>query len=268
MNYYRALKEVGYHTAMYGKNDAFSANALNLSFSYWENDIGYASGPQAIPYPEPGAFSFLNNGSSASGADASSSGDYRGVLAALEFMRNSPPEPFSLFLTSRGAHPPYGAPSEWHNKFSPEDVKASGWIPRPRSIDGMPTYMQDSNGIPHYRNLSSLPDDFFYKIQAVYLGMISYTDWLFGQLLNGLDMIEDQKGRMADRTAIFFSSDHGDFGGDYGLVEKWPGSMADVLTRVPLYARIPGSAMGHVTNAPVQTADVLETMLDLGGVGP
>ena len=72
---------------------------------------------------------------------------------------------------------------------------------------------------------------------------------------------------MADRTAIFFSSDHGDFGGDYGLVEKWPGSMADVLTRVPLYARIPGGAVGHVTNAPVQTADVLETMLDLGGVG-
>ena len=44
---------------MYGKNDAFSANGLNLSLSYWENDIGYPSGPQAIPYPEAGAFSFL-----------------------------------------------------------------------------------------------------------------------------------------------------------------------------------------------------------------
>lgn len=130
----------------------------------------------------------------------------------------------------------------------------------------MPTYMQNENGIPYYRNLTSLPDEFFYKIQAVYLGMISYTDWVFGQLLDGLAKIEDQHGKMADRTAVFFSSDHGDFGGDYGLVEKWPGSMADVLTRVPLYARIPGGAAGHVSNAPVQTADVLETMLDLGGV--
>ena len=46
---------------MYGKNDAFSANSLNLSLSYWENDIGYPSGGQAIPYPEAGAFSFLRS---------------------------------------------------------------------------------------------------------------------------------------------------------------------------------------------------------------
>ena len=25
-----------------------------------------------------------------------------------------------------------------------------------------------------------------YKIQAVYIGMVSYTDWIFGQLLDGL----------------------------------------------------------------------------------
>ena len=66
--------------------------------------------------------------------------------------------------------------------------------------------------------------------------------------------------------SVFFSSDHGDFGGDYGLVEKWPGSMADVLTRVPLYARIPGGVSGHVSMAPVQTADVLETMLDAANI--
>lgn len=42
--------------------------------------------------------------------------------------------------------------------------------------------------------------------------------------------------------------------------------MADVLTRVPLYARIPGGVAGHVATAPVQTADILETMLDLAMV--
>ena len=61
---------------------------------------------------------------------------------------------------------PYGAPREWHDKFSVDDVKASGWTPRGRSIAGMPAYMQDTHGIPHYRNLTSLPDAFFYKIQA------------------------------------------------------------------------------------------------------
>ena len=57
--------------------------------------------------------------------------------------------------------------------------------------------MQDENGIPHFRNLTSLPDEFFYKVQAVYLGMISYTDWIFGQLLEGLAKIEG--GKMAAR---------------------------------------------------------------------
>ena len=139
-----------------------------------------------------------------------------------------------------------------------------------RNILPLFSVLQDAGGIPHYRNLTSLDDDFFYKIQAVYLGMISYTDWIFGQLLKGLAKIEG--GAMAGRTAVFFSSDHGDFAGDYGLVEKWPGSMADVLTRVPLYARLPAgylsssvsgqghAVQGHVSQAPVQTADVLETM--------
>ena len=34
-----------------------------------------------------------------------------------------------------------------------------------------------------------------------------------------------------DNTAVFASSDHGDFGGDYGLIEKWPGGADDILTR-------------------------------------
>lgn len=42
--------------------------------------------------------------------------------------------------------------------------------------------------------------------------------------------------------------------------------MDDVLSRVPLVARIPGGAKGHVVQEPVQTADVLETMLDMAGL--
>lgn len=42
--------------------------------------------------------------------------------------------------------------------------------------------------------------------------------------------------------------------------------MADVLTRVPLFARMPGGAKGHVSKAAVQTADIFETMLELASV--
>ena len=220
-NYLRVLKENGYHVQYYGKNDAFSATAFNLSVSYWEQKIGYASGSNAFQHPtDPGYFSFLSTGSKTSGSDKSQA-DYEGAMEALSWLQNvnELPEPFVLFLPSRGAHPPYGAPVEWHDKFSPEDVKAAGINLRPRNISNMPTYMSATEGIPFHRNIASLDDDFFYKIQAVYLGMVSYTDWIFGQLVEGVAKIEN--GALLNRTAVFFSSDHGDFGGDYGLVEKW-----------------------------------------------
>ena len=64
-------------------------------------------------------------------------------------------------------------------------------------------------------------------------------------------LVPRQVGR-ADDTAVFFSSDHGDFAGDFHLVEKWPGGADDVLTRVPLLARVPGGARGGVAKFPVQ----------------
>eukprot|EP01060_Flectonema_neradi_P012608 TRINITY_DN19385_c0_g1_i2.p1 TRINITY_DN19385_c0_g1~~TRINITY_DN19385_c0_g1_i2.p1 ORF type:complete len:533 (+),score=79.03 TRINITY_DN19385_c0_g1_i2:70-1668(+) len=258
-NYFRILKDHGYYVKWYGKNDALSAESFNLSVSEWKGSIGYPSGSNAFSYPEAGYFSFLSTGSSVPG-NSTQCADYDGVVDAVNWMKNSPPEPFLIFLPSRGAHPPYGAPSGWHTKFSPEDVKKYVSL-RPRNIPGMPVYMGYENGIPHWRNLSTLSDDTFYKIQSVYLGMIAYTDWIFGELLKGIE-----ESGLKDRTAVFFSSDHGDFGGDYGLVEKWPGSLADVLTHVPLVARIPGGVAGHVSLAPVQTADILETMLDLAGI--
>ena len=258
-NYFRILKDNGYHVKWYGKNDALSATAFNLSVSEWKGGIGYPSGSNAFNYPEAGFFSFLNTGSETPG-NSTQSQDYDGVLDAVKWMKNSPPEPFLIFLPSRGAHPPYGAPAEWHNRFPPAEVRKYVTL-RPRNIPGMPVYMGDKNGIPHWRNLTSLTEDTFYKIQSVYLGMIAYTDWIFGQLLKGIE-----ESGLKDRTAVFFSSDHGDFGGDYGLVEKWPGSLADVLTHVPLVVRIPGGVKGHVSLAPVQTADILETMLDLANI--
>ena len=259
-NYFRTLKENGYYIRMYGKNDAFSGNAMNLSVTEWGPSIGFPSGGNAYTYGEAGYFSFLNTGSADAGNDTSVSLDYKAVVDAVNWMKDSPPQPFLLYLPSRGAHPPYGAPVEYHNRFPVDLVKQHVTL-RARDIENMPVYMSDADGIPHHRNLTTLSEDTFYKIQSVYLGMISYTDWIFGELLAGIE-----EAGLTDNTAVFFSSDHGDFAGDYGLVEKWPGSLADILTRVPLMARIPGGVKGHVSKAPVQTADILETMLDLAEI--
>jgi choline-sulfatase len=69
-----------------------------------------------------------------------------------------------------------------------------------------------------------------------------------------------------EQTVIFFFSDHGDWAGDYGLVEKWPSGLDDCLTRIPMIVRTPGCARGHVVNEPVECFDIMPTTLDLAGV--
>jgi hypothetical protein len=36
--------------------------------------------------------------------------------------------------------------------------------------------------------VAALSDEVFYKINAVYLGRVTYVDWLFGHLLAGIDV--------------------------------------------------------------------------------
>jgi len=132
---------------------------------------------------------------------------------------------------------------------------------RPPFVPAKPKYHSASVGIPAYRNLTTLPEDAFYRVHAAYLGMVSYNDYLFGELLHGV-----KAAGLYDRTAVFFSSDHGDFAGDYHLVEKWPGAADDVLTRVPLFARLPNGARNIVARAPVSLFDIPHTMCHLQGI--
>jgi choline-sulfatase len=109
--------------------------------------------------------------------------------------------------------------------------------------------------------LDQLHDADFRQVQAIYLGMISYADWVLGELLKAVDSTGHR-----DDTAIFLFSDHGDWAGDYGLVEKWPNAMTDALTHVPLIARVPGYKGGHVSKEIVEQYDLMATCLELAGI--
>ena len=260
-NYFRLLKESGYHIEWHGKNDALSSASFNKSVSNWSGSIGYDSGENAYPYGTSGYWSMLSKGGEKHGNDTSQ-GDFKAVTNAINFLKNNPPTPFVLFLPTRGAHPPYGAPPEFQQKWTTEDIKKNVAL-RPPNIATKPKYHSEKEGILHYRNLTGMAENDFYEIQKVYLEMISYTDWIFGELM---DALQQSSREIQDNTAVFFSSDHGDFAGDYHMVEKWPGGSDDVLTRVPLAARIPNGLEQRVVKGPVQTFDIMETFLDLAGI--
>ena len=69
-------------------------------------------------------------------------------------------------------------------------------------------------------------------------------------------------------TVVFFTSDHGDYGGHRGLLGKVPWIPFDDLAKVPFFcvgARVEG---GRRIAAPVQSCDFALTCLELAGLEP
>jgi len=265
-NFFAQLKAAGYATLMLGKNDMLAAESFNASFNYWEDIEGVAMGASNYSFGEAGYFSFAASAAkSCSGGSPACNKDLAAATLAARFMLDDPPEPFAVYLPGIGAHPPYGAPSDFYSLFSSSDVRAAQPLRTLVPGNNKPPHLQ-AGGITGFRNLTSFhggaaDDELFYELQAVYLGRVAYMDHVLGELVRGIDA-----SPMANRTALFVHSDHGDYGGDWQAVEKWPGAMEDVLTRVPLVARIPGAAAGRRVPGPVMSVDLFPTLLELAGV--
>jgi len=73
-----------------------------------------------------------------------------------------------------------------------------------------------------------------------------------------------------DDTAVFFFSDHGDFTGDYGLVEKTFNTFEDCLTRVPFLVKPQRTVLcqPRVSEALVELVDFPSTVYELTGIDP
>lgn len=249
-NTFRYLKDNGYDVFWYGKNDMLRPETFPLSVTEWGPRAARGKGGgNPWPQDDPHFYSFLNS----PGGDRRDTGDWANVEAAIKVLERAD-KPFCIYLPLAYVHPPFTAPKDFYDMYDPAKVPAL----RPPNLPRKPNYYE---AIRRTRRLDKLGDADFRKIQAVYLGMIGYNDWVFGELLSAVE-----RTNHAGDTAIFAFSDHGEWGGDYGLVEKWPSACDDVLTHVPLIARIPGMQAGHVSREIVELFDIMPTTLELAGV--
>ena len=95
-----------------------------------------------------------------------------------------------------------------------------------------------------------------------YLGAVSQVDAAVGRLLDFL-----RASGLADNTIVVYTSDHGDYATEHGIMEKAPGICSDAITRVPLIwwapGRInPGSAIDDI----VELVDIPNTLCALAGL--
>lgn len=251
-NMFRYLREAGYDTYWFGKNDLLTPDAFADSVTCWSDVPATYSHYRPAPTPEaPDATTFLYQPLP---DDPRLTWDYSLVAKAIDVLKQSEHErPFCIFLPIFQPHPPYAAPRSFHEMYALSDIPPLV----PPGLAGRPGF---HDALRAEYGLADVSEETLRKIRAIYLGQVSYTDWLLGELLDGME----RSGRNSD-TALFILSDHGDYTGDYGLVEKWPNGLEDALTHIPLIARVPGGARAHRVDAMVEAYDIMPTCLELAG---
>jgi len=252
-NLFKFLKNKGYEVIMIGRNDLFNKDALKESVTRRIKAKVKALKDNPFPkehYLRKSFYYGLRN------EDEAKDFDYSVIKAALKYLDSEPKEPFCLYIALNFPHPPYNVEEPYFSMYDREKIPN----PIPKKLDDKPEFMQ----IMHERyGLYKLSKEDFKEIKATYYGMISRVDHQFGQIVDKVKEI----GKY-ENTAFFFFSDHGDFTGDYGLIEKWPNAFHDCLLKVPLIMKIPGiHPINSVFTQLVQTIDIFPTILEIANIG-
>jgi uncharacterized sulfatase len=96
---------------------------------------------------------------------------------------------------------------------------------------------------------------------AIYYGMIGLMDQQIGRILDGLDRLG-----LADKTLVVFTTDHGHFLGQHGLIAKGAFHCEDLL-RLPFLVRCPGRVPAGAVSSSLQALiDLAPTFLTAAGM--
>ncbi|KAG6359863.1 hypothetical protein INS49_010916 [Diaporthe citri] len=112
----------------------------------------------------------------------------------------------------------------------------------------MPRYM---DSIIEAAGLDRTTHDTWKEVKATYYGMITKLDNQFGQVVN-----KTKELGLWDETVTFFFTDHGEWLGDYGLIEKWPSGLSNSLTHDPLIVGGSGLPKDKVFDGMVEMVDL------------
>ena len=183
--------------------------------------------------------------------------DEAAVRTAEEWLATGPDGPWLLFLPILAPHCPFQVAEPWFSMYDRSAVPDP--VPPAGDDDGRePDFHQairDSYG------LDRATPQTWREVVATYYGMISRMDDHLGRVMAAV-----QQAGAADTTITAFFADHGEYLGDYGLIEKWPSAMSGNITRDPLILAGPGIPPGTVVQDMVEIIDVFPTLLDLANV--
>lgn len=271
-NLLRVLRDHGYFVWWGGKNDLVPGQ-----FGY-ERDCDVKFAPSREPKPlwhvdrerewrgEPGSdtyYSFYVGCLDTEGEEIYYDSDWANVLGAIEFIRNAPPDqPLCLYLPLTYPHPPYGVEEPWYSMIDRQKLPPRTPAPADWEASGKASILE---AIHEGQGLSGWDEERWRELRAVYYGMCARLDYQFGLLMQAL-----RDAGLYEDTAVFVFADHGDYTGDYGIVEKTQNTFEDPLVRVPFLIKPPAwvPVQPRVSQALVELVDFPATVFDLAGIEP
>lgn len=175
-------------------------------------------------------------------------------------------QPFCVWLSFADPHHPFDCPEPWSRLHDPKDVD----LPPYRSLDleqrpwwhaaslkGNPDAASDwARGLrANFTRIHGQGDEQLAEMIANYYGMISLIDHNVGRVLNTIDDLG-----LRENTVVIFTSDHGDWLGDHGLLLKGPMAYEGLLTVGALLGG-PGFEPGVTISSPVSLLDLPASIL-------
>ncbi len=176
---------------------------------------------------------------------------------SVDFLRRRDrSRPFLLMASFIDPHPPFAPPVPWNKLYRGPSMPLPK---RPPDMRNLWTHINRIQNRYKYRD-AGIDDRLLQTMKAYYYATISFIDYNVGRIAQELE----QSGEL-DHTLIVWTSDHGEFLGDYDCFGKR--SFLKSAANVPLIARYPQRfAAGLRVDAPVSLVDVMPTLLAAAGV--
>ena len=185
--------------------------------------------------------------------------DANAVKSVLNYLDQRKKEghdkPFFVYCTLMFPHPPYGVSDPWYSM-----IDRNALPPRKKWSEDKPSMLKET---ADKMELHDWSEDRWNELRAVYLGMTAKFDDQLGQVMNKLKETGEY-----DNTNVFCFSDHGDYTGDYDIVEKLQNCFDDDLTNIPLVIK-PAKNIAvkpRITNALAELVDLNATVSEMTGV--
>lgn len=264
----KTLKDHGYFVWWGGKNDLVPGQGSFEPYCHVKHEpageLRSRWGRAQESRGEPGDdtyYSFYHGRIDKGDADVYYDSDWDNVTAAVDLIRGyDRKEPLCIYLPLTYPHQPYAVEEPWYSivdraALSPRVPTPEGW----ETLPSMLKWIYDRQG------LQGWTEERWNELRATYYGMCSRIDHQLGLVLTAL-----QDAGIYDETAVFFFSDHGEFAGDYGVVDMTQNTFQDSLTHVPLVIKPPAwvPTKPRVSDALVELVDFPATVEALTCIDP